>query len=400
MRGPVAVALGVVATLLGGLPLWLVAGLAPQLQEEFGFDETGLGTAVGVSFLVSAVAAVPAGHLVDRAGWSRGVAAAAGVSGVAMLTIALAARSWPVVVALLAAGSIAVSLSHPAANIGITRGVSAGRQGLAFGIKQASVPMTTLVAGLSAPLLGQSLGWRGIMTGAAVVALVFLGVVALHVPNEGAAPRPTPAAASARRRRAVRYAVPPLSVVVLATGAGFASAATVSLGGFLVLYAVASGFAQDEAGYLMALGSVAGIAGRVLSGYLADRLRWRHLVAVVVMMCGGAVGFAALAVGSTRWLIAAGTVLAFGLGWAWNGLFALAVVLRHPAAPGWATGVVQTALCLGATAGPPLFGVLVSRMSYAVAWSAAAGASLCGALLIVLALAFGGRGGPDRLASR
>jgi predicted MFS family arabinose efflux permease len=381
----------VTCTLLGGLPLWLVASLAPQLRGDLGIDETGLGMAVGVSFLVSAVTAVPAGRLVDRIGWRRGAAASAALSASVLLAIGVLARSWAVLVVLLAVCALGVSLSHPAANTGISRVVPLRRQGLAFGIKQASIPLTTLVAGLSAPLVMHTVGWRAAFVGAAGVALGFLLVLLLtgRRPDPGPEDRPAPSAGTAAQDLA-----PPLMsdrlgrwpLTVLASGAGLVAGATVSLGAFLVLFAVASGMDQDGAGYLLAAGSIAGIASRILSGYLADRCDWEHLTVVALMMAGGSVGFAALAIGGSAWLLVVGTLLAFGLGWSWNGLFALAVVLRSPGAPGWATGVIQTAIGLGATAGPALFGLTVTRLSYSAAWSGAAAATLCGAALILLGL--------------
>lgn len=388
--------MGVTCTLLGGLPLWLVASLAPQLRGDLGMDETGLGTAVGVGFLVSAVTAVPAGRLVDRIGWRRGAAASAVLSASVLLAIGVLARSWAILVVLLAVGALGVSLSHPAANSGISRVVPLGRQGLAFGIKQASIPLTTLVAGLSAPLVMHTVGWRAAFVGAAGIAVGFLLVLVLSGRRPGRVPedRPAPSAGTAAQDltphlvsdRPGRW---PLTV--LASGAGLVAGATVSLGGFLVLFAVASGMEQDSAGYLLAAGSIAGIASRILSGYLADRCDWEHLTAVALMMAGGSVGFAVLAVGGSTWVLGVGTLLAFGLGWSWNGLFALAVVLRSPGAPGWATGVIQTAIGLGATVGPPLFGLTVSRLSYTAAWSGAAAASLCGAALILAGLRMHGR---------
>jgi MFS family permease len=387
--GPLVV--GVTCTLLGGLPLWLVASLAPQLGEDLGMDETGLGTAVGISFLVTAVAAVPAGRLVDRIGWRRGAAASAALSASVLLAIGALAQSLVVLVVLLAVGALGVSLSHPAANIGISGVVPLRRQGLAFGIKQASIPLTTLVAGLSAPLVMHTVGWRAAFVVAAGIALVFL-LVLVHTgrrQDAGREDRPDASAGTAAQDLG-----PPLvsnrlgrwPLTVLASGAGLVAGATVSLGGFLVLFAVASGMEQDGAGYLLAAGSTAGIASRILSGYLADRCEWEHLTAVAVMMAGGAVGFAALAAGGSAWLLIVGTLLAFGLGWSWNGLFALAVVLRSPGAPGWATGVIQTAIGLGATAGPALFGFTVTRLSYSAAWSGAAAVTICGAALILLGL--------------
>jgi hypothetical protein len=79
-----------------------------------------------------------------------------------------------------------------------------------------------------------------------------------------------------------------------------------------------------------------------------------------------------------------GTVLAFGLGWSWNGLFALAIVRRNANAPAVATGIVQTTKYVGGTVGPLSFGVAVAQLGYAAAWAGAAVLLGLGAALILL----------------
>lgn len=365
--------------------MWLVASLAPQLERDFDLDAARLGGAVGLSFAVLAVAAVPAGRLVDRIGWRRGMLLTAAGSSAALLGIALAVRSWPALVALLCVGAVAASLSHPASNVGIAQRVAQDRQGLAFGIKQASVPATTLLAGLASPLVAQTVGWRWAFGGAGTLSLLLLAalVTADRSPSKATGPPPSPA-------RSGRAPSPPeatdasrASLLVLAVGAGLVAAATLSLGSFLVLSAVRSGLSPDAAGFLLALGSAVGIASRVLHGHLADRRGSGHLLVVVRMVLGGSVGLVVLALSAQPWLIVVGTVLAFGLGWSWNGLFAMVVVLRNPLSPAFATGVVQTALASGGVLGPTLFGLVASGWSFAAAWWGAAVVNTAGAVLLL-----------------
>lgn len=377
----------VAATLLGGLPVWLVAGLAPQLRRDLDLDAARLGTVIGLSFAVMAVAAVPSGHLVERIGWRRGLAVTAAFAGTSLAGIALVARSWPVLVALLCLGALGASVSHPAANVGIAQQVPRARQGVAFGVKQASIPLTTLVAGLASPLVAETVGWRWAFGAAAVASLLLLVAVCLesgplrHVWAHGKLGPPAPAAAG-RPPAVVNDRLS--SLVVLAVGAGLVAAATISLGSFLVLSAVDSGIEPDAAGLLLALGSGVGIVSRILTGVLADRRGSRHLLVVVWMMLGGSAGLLVLAVADTLWLLVVGTLLAFGLGWSWNGLFAFVVVLRNPLSPAFATGVIQTALAGGGIVGPPVFGLLAAGWSYSAAWTGAALASTCGALLLIV----------------
>ena len=118
------------------------------------------------------------------------------------------------------------------------------------------------------------------------------------------------------------------------------------------------GIDQGLAGLLSSVCSAAGLATRLVAGVRADRRGGRHLAAVIVLLAGGATGYALLATGEPA-LFAAGGLVGFCLGWSWPGLFNLAVVRNNPAAPGAATGITQTGTYIGAVAGPLVFGLLV-----------------------------------------
>ena len=74
-----------------------------------------------------------------------------------------------------------------------------------------------------------------------------------------------------------------------------------------------------------------------------------------------------------------GALVAYTLGWGWNGLFNLAVVRSNPERPGAATGITQTGVFVGAVFGPLLFGFVVDRASYTAAWLVAGVLSLAAA---------------------
>ena len=108
--------------------------------------------------------------MVERIGPHRGMRLAAAGSAASLLGVAL----WPV---LERAGrlprprGLANAVSHPAANLSLAREVPAGRQGLSFGIKQAAIPVATLLAGLAVPTIAVTLGWRWAFAGGAALAL-------------------------------------------------------------------------------------------------------------------------------------------------------------------------------------------------------------------------------------
>jgi hypothetical protein len=80
--------------------------------------------------------------------------------------------------------------------------------------------------------------------------------------------------------------------------------------------------------------------------------------------------------------LVAATVIVFGTGWAWPGLFNFAVVRDNVNAPAVASGITGTGQFAGGIVGPVAFGALVERTSYQVAW-VSTGASLCLAGVLV-----------------
>ena len=350
------VLLAVAVATAGVLPAFLTGGLVVQIRSELDFGSAALGLAVAVFFISASLASVIMGRVVERIGAHRGMRLSAVGSAASLLGVALFANSWRGLVVCLVLGGLANAVAHPATHLSLAREVPAGRQGISFGIKQAAIPTATLLAGLAVPGIAVTLGWRWAFAGGAALALL----VALLVPSEtlGGVRR-------LKEARAGDVAVAPL--VLLALGIGLGSTAATPLGAFIVESSVASGLHVGMAGLLLALGSAAGIVVRVWFGHLADGMGGGRLRLVAAMLGVGVVGFVMLASGKAD-LILPGTLLAFGAGWGWPGLFNFAVVKTNPGAPAAATGITQTGASGGAALGPLVFGLVVEATSYDVAW--------------------------------
>ncbi|MFL5991758.1 MAG: MFS transporter [Rubrobacteraceae bacterium] len=370
-RRPVLLAVAVATATV--LPAFLTGGLAVQVRGEFQFGAAALGLAVAAFFVTASVASAVMGRVVERIGPHRGMRLAAAGSAASLLGVALLARSWSGLVACLVLGGLANAVSHPAANLSLAREVPAERQGLSFGIKQAAIPVATLLAGLAVPTIAVTLGWRWAFAGGAALALA----VAFLVP------------ASTRRSIVRRSGVKgdkdartgPL--FLLALGIGLGSMAATPLGTFLVESSVAAGLRIETAGLLLASGSAASIAVRVLFGRFADGMSGGRLLLVAAMLATGVAGFVMLATGEEA-LIVPGALLAFAAGWGWPGLFNFAIVKTSPGAPAAATGITQTGASGGAAVGPLVFGLVAEAASYQVAWLVC-GAFALGALAAIVA---------------
>ena len=115
-------------TIVCVLPVFLVGGLAVQLADELRFSPAGLGLAVSVYFGVSALASVPSGALVERFGPAPVARAAVVLSAASLLAVAGLARSYPVLVALLALSAAANALGQLASNAALAEHVPASRR--------------------------------------------------------------------------------------------------------------------------------------------------------------------------------------------------------------------------------------------------------------------------------
>ena len=359
------------------LPTFMVGTLAVQMRSTLHFSPSELGLVVGASYAASALFAIPSGSLAEQFSGVRMLRYSTIAGALALGLIATLVQSWPELAAALILAGAASASGQTASNLFLARRIEPGHQGLAFGIKQAAVPLAFLLGGLAVPVIALTVGWRWAFAAAAVAALA----AAFWVPR----PRISMAAQRAAGRPQHEPTAP---LVALAIGFGLTLTACASLGAFLVISAVSTGLSSAAAGLVAALASACGIAVRVLVGFLADRRGGRHLLLVAGMMAVGALGFAALAGGSRLHqpaIFVPGAAVAFGIGWGWNGLFNFALVQTHPLAPARASGITQTGGRLGSVVGPLIFGVLVEHVGYTGAWGVAAGEALLGAGTLLVA---------------
>lgn len=359
---------------LAALPVFLVGGLAVQIRADLGFSETRLGAAVTGTFVMAALTGPLGGRLADRIGARRSVLVGAALSSTALAGIALAARSWTALALFLALAGLSFAFVDPGLAILITGSVTPRSHGLAFGIKEASIPAATLAAGLAVPSVALTLGWRW----AFAMGAIPLAILLTLLPRLGPAPdRQTGRSFAPTDRRPP----PRRRVMQVAIAATFASTAASGVGVFLTESAVAMGFSPGAAGWLLAAGSLAGVLTRVLVGVRADRSGGPQIGAIAAMMAIGAMAMAA-AGGGNPVLLTIGTLGAFSAGWGWSGLLFLSLVRASPAAPGAIAGVGLAGLAVGNAMGPLAFGALAEGASFAAAWLAAGVAAAVGAVLM------------------
>jgi len=369
---PRIVASAITASTLGALPALLVGGLAVLVREELGFDEFLLGAAISTFFAASIVFSVPAGMVSERIGPQRSLLAGAIITVIALLGTAATAHSWLTLVAWLFVAGAGNTVGQIGANHLLATAVRRERQGLSYGVKQSSIPLAGMLAGLALPVIGLTVGWRWAFVLAAVASVVVFSLVG------------RPRSFVRRADRAFREGDAPIpALLVIAVGAGLGAAGGSALASFTVESAVARGFDPSAAGILLTVGSLCGVSMRILSGWIGDRLGRGSLLVVVFLQLVGVVGYLALAVaGSSEIATVLATLLAFAGGWGYQGLVLLAVSRSNPTSPATAMAIVRLGPSTGAMLGPLLVGALVSEGGYDVAWLTTAALALLAAVLM------------------
>jgi MFS family permease len=361
--------IAVTATVIASTPPFLSGALGVELNRDIGVTLRELGVTVSAYFAASALCSAAMGRLSQRVGAGRSLAVASAISAVSLLGAGLAARSFATLAPWIALGGVANSLIQPSVNGFLSDGVRRDGLALALGVKQAAIPVAALLSGACVSVLVPEIGWRGsFLVGAGLALLFSVTVVRL--------PRVEPLAADAPP--ATRSTSRTLAALGLAGGLG--SIAGNALGGFLVSSAVAGGITQQDAGLVLAVGSAFCVLVRVTAGRWVDRTGSEGLALVSALLLVGAVGFVGLATAVPALLLAS-SLLAFGGGWGWPGVFQFAVVARNSTAPALATGIAQTGTYLGAAVGPVAFS-LIAAWSYSAAWAAVA-VPVCASALIM-----------------
>lgn len=362
------------AATISALPVLLLGGLAVLVREELGFGEFGLGLAIGSFFASSAAVSLPAGALSHRLGPQRTISVGLACTIVIMGAIATLPGSLPTLLPWLVAAGAANALIQVGANHLMAVAVPDHRQGIAFGIKQSAIPLAAVLAGISVPAVGLTLGWRAAYGMAAAI-----GAGVTWVLWRGARGAEPPSRPTARHGDA-----PIAALAVLALGAGLGTTASNALAGFSVSSLVAGGIPQDIAGLLLTAGSLLGMATRIVGGWLADRWSRGSLLLVAGLLTVGAVSLAVLAIAPANGpLVIGATLVAFLGAWGYSGLVLLAVARTNPTAPGVALAIVRMGPNAGAVVGPLVFGAIVEGAGYPAAWATAAGAALVAAALVL-----------------
>ncbi len=344
--------------------------LAPFLIETFHITRAQVGMFSSLISLTLALFAMPAGWLVDRFGVRWLLLLGAGAFG---LLYALFSQVPNVIIgyAVIFIAGLGYVFVPQTTTMALVHWFPPNERATAVSIKQSGLTVGTAIGAVLIPSLALLAGWRSAAAylGIGVVALVVLSW-AIYRERVTAAPVMRVPALNTFRETICNRALLRLGLVgaiYLALQMGAIS--------YLVLQLVeVRGMSVVLAGTFLMATNIGGAVGRILFGFLSDRVfggKRGHVLALAGVISGATAILLSATIATTSLPLLYLAVIVFGFtGLGWNGVllaFASEVSGKSSAATG--LGWALTILNVGGIAGPPLFGYIVDRTaSYSPAW--------------------------------
>jgi sugar phosphate permease len=359
----VVLALGIAAqaafaALIAGFP-----AIGPAIRQEYGLSLSGFGTLLGAVLLGATASLIPWGVATDRVG--ERAALSVGLFGTGLALAAGASGGRGLLITAFVLAGILGAVANVASGRVVMGWFAFAERGMAFGLRQAAVPLGGALAALTLPALVAATDPRaGVLAlGVGCAAAAVACGVWLREPGL----RPRPGRGPLRDRRIYRLAVASALLVAL-------QAAVI---GFVTLFLHDErGMSNLAAGASLGAIQVVGIVLRIVLGRWSDRLGRRVVplrriaVAIAAAWAVAPALFEAPLAVLVPVLVAAG-----GVAFAWNGLsFNAAAELAEPGRSGTSIGLQQTALFATAALISPAFGWLVEATTWQTGfWVLAAG---------------------------
>jgi MFS family permease len=337
------------------------AVIAPSVAVALGVPASSVGIFVSVVYLSGICATLYSGTLIARWGPIRTsqiglLLCAAGLGCVATGVIGLA---------LL--GAVLVGLGYgpitPASSHILIRTTPPARLSTIFSIKQTGVPLGGAIAGLAVPPQEAAFGWAwailSISVGCVVMSLL---AHSLSAELDSDRSKGVPQSFAASILNPIRLVVSDRGLLILAGCSFVFSGVQLALSSYLSTYLnLDLGWTLLAAGVAVSVVQVAGMAGRVIWGAVADAGLGAHrtLTLLAVLMGTGCIATAMFSIDSHRFWIFA-VLIAFGASAVgWNGVYLAEVARLAPQGKAaQATGGTLAFTYLGIVFWMPVFGLI------------------------------------------
>jgi MFS family permease len=353
--------------LVGAFIMRLPPTIGPELTAGIGLSSTAIGHLSALGTLGSIAFLLLGAPLIASQGSVRALQIGTLLSAAGVLALMVPSTTVALISMLMM--GIGYGPSPPAGSEILNRYAPLQHRSLIFSVKQAGVPVGGMLAGLLLPPVVDAAGVAGAVVLAAVISVAaVLAVQPLRAAIDGdrrQAPRLSAgsflAVENLRLPFETHRRVPAIRRTALA-GLCFA----VSQGcwfAFLVTFLVVRlDYSLALAGLVFAATQVTGIFGRVLLGWVADRVGSAALTLAVIGLLSGLTSLA-LAVADKSWplwlMLALAGIAGVTVG-SWNGVQLAEVARLSPPAEIPNTTATATAIIfVGYIAGPMLFALLV-----------------------------------------
>lgn len=369
-----------------GLLYYAFPVLSPSISADTGWSSIQISAGFSAGLITSALLGVAVGKYIDRRGPRLPMTLGSILAGVALVVIAMAPHPSVFIGGWVLAGAAMAGTLYPPAFAALARWFNGRQQLQAFAT-------LTLVAGLAstvfAPLiahLNTSLGWRETYLWAAVVLVAV--TMPLHWvllrriwPAEHQSTGEGHTSSKSYARQVTSSAQFRLLTVGLATVSLAMSAALIGI----VPLMLERGLSPTEAAWVLGIGGVGQVAGRIVYAGAASRMSLiARTVSVFVLVAAGLAALAFIS-GPALLLIAFSIVAGVGRG--------IATLLQATAIPdrwgsrayGHLSGVLGVSTLLAMAMGPWLGALLAEATgSYASAFIAFAALAGSGTVLMIL----------------
>lgn len=370
---PVVLAATLTVQSLVAMALLTLPVIAPAVAESMQISAAYVGLYIALVYAGAMTASLLSGGAVRRFGAIR-----ASQFGLLLCAAGVAACTIESPLAM-AIGAVLVGLGYgpitPASSHLLAKSTPAHRMSLVFSIKQTGVPLGGVLAGVIVPSLADMVGWQWAFL--AVAAANLLCAIAIQ---------PLCAALDADKDSKQRLSfgnglAGPLKLVfshrsltVLAAVSFLFSITQLSLTTYLVTFLHEDlSMGLIVAGFILAVAQAAGVVGRLLWGYLADRfLGASNMLAVLAILIAACAIATALLHYTDSSLLVIVVLSVFGSSAVgWNGVYLAEVARQAPKGQASvATGGTLAMTFLGVVIGPPLFGVVATVFgSYGLAYA-------------------------------
>jgi MFS family permease len=372
----------VVGILFYGFPVFY-----PYFVESLGFTRAQVTQGFLLGFLFAGLPfGILAGTLIDRIGARAVILAGVGLVGLPLLLMGSMSRFWQFQI-LCIVEVIGYVLAGPIANQVLIAKWFSRRRGRAMGYAYLGLGLGGVAAPMLVNFLARSLGWRhGLeLLGTFILLVLFpigIWVMRSSPQDVGVDPGAFGEAMPPENSAGVAQAVRTAAFWLIVGGSALAIGAIGAVIQHFILFLKDAGYSATAASQYSTILLTASLGGRVIVGYLADRVRKSHLMACFYFLIGASV-FLLTYPHATVILVTFAVVFGFSMGADYMLIPLVTAECFGTASLGKLLALIIMGYSIGQWAAPWFVGkIFDAQHSYDLAWKIVAILGMAGAAAI------------------